>query len=326
MPNSSRHNISRAGVTFQGSAQHAGYQGGKDGIEWTPTYLYLPKGLQPLVFTGALAAGALSATLNANFGPPTGFYPVTLSSGQQVQAYLTQGATTCTFWQPLPLGGNSNGSNPATVALQAAATANAVVGGMPPVVGTSTDLAASQAVGAAASFVLTGGAKYNYIPNNNGVTVGGVAYTGTISADVPRNVVGAWTTSSTVKVSGFDVYGQAMTESQTGTTFTGKKAFAIVTGITSSASITGATMGFGNVLGFPFVVTSGNWYGAFFNDATDAGTFVQADLTNPATTSTGDVRGTYTPAGTLNGNKFLNGDIKVLDTASECGSFGMTQA
>jgi hypothetical protein len=311
---------------LQGSAQYAGYQLGKDGIEWTPSYQWTPKGLQPLVFTAGIAAGATSATLNASWGPPTGFYQVTLSTGQVVNAFLTQGATTCTFWSQLPLTGSFlSGANPVAANVTAAATANAVVAGNPPVVGTATDIAASQSIAASGSAVLNG-AKLNYIPGNSTVTIAGVTYTPVIQTDVPRNVVGTWTTSSTIKVSGFDQYGQPMTESQTGTTFTGKKAFAIITGITSTASITAATFGFGNVLGLPFAVPSGNWYGALFNDATDAGTFVQCDLTNPATTSTGDTRGSYTPAGTLNGAKFLCAEIKVLDTASQVGSFGMTPA
>ena len=321
MPNTSRHNVSRAGLLFQGSSSWANYQGGKAGIQWTPFFRWRPSGTQPLVFTGALAAGVNSATLNANFGPPTGFYTVTLSNSQQVDAFLTQGATTCTFFNPLPLVGN-----PLPVVTQSAVTANAVVTGQPPVVGTGTQVSASQAVGAAGSALLNG-TYLNNVPGSSTQVVGGVTYSGCIVPDVPRNVVAGWTTASIIKVSGFDVYGQPMTESSaSGTTFTGKKAFAIITGITSSAAITGFTAGFGNALGLPFTTQSGDFLSPMFADAADAGTFVARDYTVPATTNTGDPRGTYTPAGTLNGAKFVAALIKVVDTAAQAGSFGVVPA
>lgn len=321
MTSLARHNVSRAGSLFTGSASNANYQGGKAGIQFTPLYRWRPTGTQPLVFTAALAAGAGSATLNANWGPPTGFYTVTLSTGQVVEAFLTQGATTCTFYNPLPLVGP-----PVAATLVAAATVNATVVGMPPVVGTSTQVSASQAIAAAGSALLNG-SYLNNVPGSSSQTIGGVAYTGVIVPDVPRNVVAAWTTASIIKVSGFDMYGQAMTESSaSGTSFTGKKAFAIITGITSTASITAFTAGFGNVLGLPFTTQSGDIFATAFNDAADAGTFVQRDYTVPATTSTGDPRGTYTTAGTLNGNKFVAALIKVVDPTAQVGAFGQQPA
>jgi hypothetical protein len=317
MANLSRHNISRAQSIFQGSAANGVYQGGKDGIQASQSYVYKPAGVAAVTFTAALAAGVSVATLTANWGPPTGLYPLTLSTGQIVNAFLTQGGTAVSFYQPLPLSGTT--LNAATT--QQATTTAATVAGVPPVGGVAAAYAASQSIAAAGSAVLNG-ATYAGIT----LTVKGTQYTGA-APDVPRNVVGAWTTSSTVMVSGFDLYNQPMTETQTGTTFTGKKAFAFITSITSSAAITGATFGFGNVLGLPFVVTSGNFLGAVFNDSTETtGTFVQADLTYPATTSTGDTRGTYAPAGTLNGAKWLNLDLQVLDVGSQIGAFGQQPA
>jgi hypothetical protein len=334
MPNASRHNESRAGTIFQGSAQHAAYQGGKDGIENTPAYIWRPKGNLAVTFTGGLAAGVSTATLSGNWGPPTGFYNMTLSNGQVVNAWLIQGSTAVVFYQQLPLAGQAL----ATVNTQSAVTSSAVVAGVPPIVGAATQIAASQAI-AAAGFAVLNGTLLSYITsgfpvtingvtyNGNIVTVNGNQYTPAIYPDVPRNVVAAWTTSSTIKVSGFDVYGLPMTESQTGTSFTGKKAFAVITSITSTASITAFTAGFGNVIGMPFAVATGDFLGAVFNDNVETtGTFVQADFTYPATTSTGDPRGTYVPAGTLNGAKFFNCELKVYDTASEIGSFGQLPA
>ena len=334
MPNFSRHNSSRAGRLFQGSAQHAAYEGGKDGIENQPNYIWRPRGYLAVTFTGALAAGVSVATLTGNWVPPSGFYNTTLSSGQTVNAFFTQGSTAVTFYNQLPL----TGQTLTPVNTQSAVTATAVAMGTPPIIGAATQLATSQAIAAAGSAVLNG-TLLNYIPAGFPLVINGVTYNGstltvngntflnTISPDVPRNVVAAWTTSSTVKVSGFDLYGLAMTETQTGTTFTGKKAFAVVTSITSSASITAFTAGFGNKLGLPFAIATGDFLGAVFNDNVEtAGTFTQADFTYPATSTTGDPRATYVPAGTLNGASFFNACVRVYDTASEIGSFGQLPA
>lgn len=315
MPNASRHNLTRASTVLQGSAANANYQGGKNGIEITQTYLWKPTGKATLTFTGVLAAGALAATLSGNFAPPTGFYPLTLSTGQIVQVYGTQGSTAVTFWNPLPAVGN-----PTAAAVQSAATATATITGAPPILAVANAFSVSAAIGAAGSAVL-GGAQ------TGSTTVNGIAYAAAGLPDVPRNVVGAWTTASNVTVSGFDVYGQAMTEVlSTPGGSVGKKAFAVITSITSSASITAATFGTGSVLGIPFTVQSGDYLGAMFNDAVDAGTFVQRDFTNPATSTTGDTRGTYAAAGTLNGGKFLVLDFKVMDVSAQVGAFGMQPA
>lgn len=74
-------------------------------------------------------------------------------------------------------------------------------------------------------------------------------------ADVPRNVVAAWTTSAILTVTGKDEYGDVIVEkSASGTTLTGKKAFKEITGIAASANITGLTVGTGDVLGLPVFV------------------------------------------------------------------------
>jgi hypothetical protein len=269
---------------------------------WRPTQANIA-----LVFTAALAAGATSATLTGNWGGASGLFPVTLSSGQLVNALLANGATTCTFYpNPAPATGGSYG--PALAV--GAATANATVSGAGPLLGVANAYSASASIGAAGSAVL-GGAQ----------TAAGVGI-----PDLPRNVIGAWTTSSTVTVTGTDYYGLPQTETQTGATFTGKKAFKTVTGITSTAAVTAATFGTGNVLGLPVRVNSGDFFDARFDNAADAGTFVQADITLPATAATGDVRGTYAPAGTLNGAKYLSALLKIYDRFTQVGTLGVTPA
>lgn len=85
----------------------------------------------------------------------------------------------------------------------------------------------------------------------NGLLNGALAGTN----DVPRNIVGAWTTASIITVTGTDVDDNVLVEKcASGTTFTGKKAFKTVTSINSSESITSATFGTGDVLGLPVFV------------------------------------------------------------------------
>lgn len=73
--------------------------------------------------------------------------------------------------------------------------------------------------------------------------------------DVPRNVVAAWTTEAVLTVTGKDEYGDVIVESSaSGTSFTGKKAFKEITDVSVSASVTGLTVGTGDVLGLPVYV------------------------------------------------------------------------
>ena len=161
-----------------------------------------------------------------------------------------------------------------------------------PAAGASNNIATSQTVtGAGTAFSL------------NGSLVSG----GAVVMDTPRNVVGAWTNTATITVSGFDEYGNAMTEtSASGTSFTGKKAFAKVTGVTTSATITGATVGTGNVLGIPVFLPGTGHVVRELQDgaAPTAGTIVAGVTTaGGSTATTGDVRGTYTPNATPDGAK-----------------------
>lgn len=73
--------------------------------------------------------------------------------------------------------------------------------------------------------------------------------------DVPRNVVASWTGTAVLTVTGKDVDGNVMKESSgSGTSFTGKKAFAEVTDVSVSANVTALTVGTGDVLGLPMYV------------------------------------------------------------------------
>ena len=119
-------------------------------------------------------------------------------------------------------------------------------------------------------------------------------------------------TTQTVTVTGTDYYGQAQTETLTcnGTaTVNGKKAFVTITQVAVSAALTGnLSVGNTDIFGLPYRVTDAGylfrtgWAGAV---ADNAGTFVAADTTSPATATTGDVRGTFTPSTSANGSRRL---------------------
>lgn len=306
---STRHNLSVADQQFIGRAGYANYNQGKPGVELAVLSRFRPTGNRAMVFTAVVPIGAVSATLNGNWAGATGFGTLTFDDGTAVLGYAVNGTTPVLFFNPQP---PTYGQNYATYAVNSQKGVNATIANQPPVVSVAAAFAASQSIGAAGLALLNGAAPY---------VAAGVGV-----PDVARNVIGAWTTASTVTVTGTDAYGAAQTEAQTGTAFTGKKAFMTITKITSSAAITAATFGFGNVLGLPFRVSSGGFFAPTFDDAADAGTFVKPDLTMPATATTGDVRGTYAPAGTLNGAKYVGALIMPSNPATVIGAFGVTPA
>ena len=123
----------------------------------------------------------------------------------------------------------------------------------------------------------------------------------------PRNVVAAWTGTAVITITGTDEFGVAMSEaSASGTSFTGKKAFKTITNISVSADVTSLTVGEGQVLGLPYFLTAkSDIIQCYFNDAFDATPVQVAGVTtSPATTTTGDVRGTVAPA-TLDGSEII---------------------
>jgi hypothetical protein len=176
------------------------------------------------------------------------------------------------------------------------------------------DAAAANNIGASQG--VTGGVA--------GLVNGALATAGVATLDVPRNVVAAWTNTSILTVTGFDEYGVAMSEvSASGTTFAGKKAFKRVTGFTFSATVTGATVGTGDVFGLPvFLPQAGNVVREMQDGANaTAGTLV-AGVSTKATTTTGDVRGTYDPNAAADGARAFQLIAMLPDPAYR----GVTQA
>lgn len=196
----------------------------------------------------------------------------------------------------------------------------------------TNNLVTSTTPAAAGSLTLTAGAGVTAVTLTNGST----AY----QLDVPRAVsvtAAALATTRNFTVSGFDYYGQAMSEviaSTAGATVNGKKAFFQITGITvSGATSTAITVGTTDIIGCPVRFNNKGYLARVGWDNTlaeDAATVVVADATT-ATTTTGDVRGTVVPSSACDGAKRLV--VAVLLTAIQCGpnatragALGVTQA
>jgi hypothetical protein len=142
----------------------------------------------------------------------------------------------------------------------------------------------------------------------------------------------------TITITGYDYYGQPMSEAITSssavsTAVNGKKAFfQIVSVATSGATGTALTVGTTDILGFPVRVFNVAYLASVKSNNTlaqDAGTFVAAD-TATATTTTGDVRGTYVPATASNGivrtiAGILLPAIAVGPNATRVGAVGVNQ-
>lgn len=153
---------------------------------------------------------------------------------------------------------------------------------------------------------------------------------------IARNVTvtsGADFSANTFTVRGYDIYGYPMSEAITGpnnTTTSGKKAFKFVTSITPSATnASTVSIGTGDVYGFPLRVDSIGYVSIAWNGSlVTANTgWLAADATTPATTTTGDVRGTYATQSASDGSKRLQvfATPSVANLGSVTGLFGITQ-
>jgi hypothetical protein len=197
----------------------------------------------------------------------------------------------------------------------------------------TANLAALQTTVGAGSLVLTAGAGVTQVSRPDGTT----AY----QFDIPRAVslTSAGNESGVnFTVSGYDIYGQPMTQVLAGPnadTVTTLKAFWQVTSIAVNGAVaTNTSAGSSDVFGLPVICSNAGyidragWNGAL---AADAGTFVAADATSPATSATGDVRGTYKPSSASDGVKKLVLGILLPATAvgpqaTRAGALGVTQA
>lgn len=165
----------------------------------------------------------------------------------------------------------------------------------------------------------------NGVSESQGATTmaldGALVAGGVATFDVPRNVVGAWTTTAVATITGTDEYGNVIVEtSASGASHTGKKAFKTVTSVVMSTAVTGATFGTGVVLGLPFRLKRKGDAIAEIEDgvAATAGTLV-VGIVIASTGTTGDVRGTYAANSTPNGSKAFALSI-LADVPSDLGN------
>lgn len=229
-------------------------------------------------------------------------------------------------------GMGQNIGDPAPMTLGVGPMARIYVWDVVPAAQSATNIANTQTPAGAGNLTLTAGAGTTSVIRSDGATV--------VQLDCPRNVrvtQAAAGTQRTFTVTGYDVYGQAMSEAITSTVnsvVVGKKAFyQIATIAVSGGTTTGCSVGTGNKLGCPVRVTDRGYVVRVGWDdtlAADAGVWVDADSTSPATTTTGDVRSTYSPFSDPDGAKRLVVAIAlpalaVGPNATRLGALGVNQ-
>jgi hypothetical protein len=195
----------------------------------------------------------------------------------------------------------------------------------------TTGIAAAQAVASAKNLNLTAGTGVTAVIGQDTVT----RYT----LDVPRCVdivsSSAGDTTQTALITGYDLYGQLMSQLLTfnGTTrVSTTKAFKSVISVAISAATAGnASVGTTDRLGSPVRLLSKDYLNFNYNATVGLlAAVTAADVTSPATTVTGDVRGTILLASASDGVKRLVAQIAmpaiaVGPNATRAGAFGTTQ-
>lgn len=225
-------------------------------------------------------------------------------------------------------------NNPSPMAQGVGPMARVYIFDVVPVTLQAAGLAASQNPGSGASFTLAAGTGVTSRVRADGTTE--------YVLDTPRcvTITAAGANTATYRVTGYDLYGQPMTQllaAPSTSTVATTKAFKTITSVANAnatAGTNGLTVGFNDKLGIPVrvpsvpYIVSVKWDTALANDT---GTFVAADATDPATASTTDVRGCYTPSSAANGSRRLVMAIALPalaagPQATRVGAFGVTQA
>jgi len=316
-----------------------------------PAQTYIGTGIRPYTTTATGGTGGVSSsTLNItalNQGAPivVGMYVdgSSVTDGTYITAFGTGTGSTGTYTlnqainiantTALTLHGNIAFDDPSPMDLGVGPLGRIYVWDVIPQALVANNIAAAQTT--SASIALTAGTSVKSVVRNDGTTV--------LQLDLPRAVSivsGTGTlTNRNVTISGYDYYGQAMSEviatgTVQSTTVKGKKAFFQISSATISGAL-GATIAIGttDILGLPVRVFNVAYIASVKSNSTlaqDAGTFVAAD-TATATTTTGDVRGTYVPATASDGivrtvMGILLPGIAVGPNATRTGALGVTQA
>ena len=316
-----------------------------------PAQTYMGVGIRPYSTTATGGTGSSSsATLTVTavgFGAPivVGMYVdgSSVTDGTYITAFGsgTGGTGTYTLNQAinianttaLTLHGNIAFDDPAPMDLGVGPLGRIYVWDLVPQALVADNIAAAQTT--SSTIALTAGTSVKSIVRGDGSTV--------LQLDVPRavSIVSATgtLTNRNVTITGYDYYGQAMSEviatgTVQSTTVKGKKAFYQILSASISGAL-GATIAIGttDILGIPVRVTNVAYVSSVRTNSTlaqDTGTFVAA-VTTTATTTTGDVRGTYVPGTASDGiNRTVMGillpAIAVGPNATRVGALGVTQA
>jgi hypothetical protein len=317
-----------------------------------PTFMGLSKDAISTVFSGTISTTTLTVT-SLQSGDPivlgmyvagssvtAGSYITAFGSGTGgVGTYTLSASSTVGSAETMYGSGNAFLGDPAPMSNGVGPLGRIYNWDVVPATAEVNNISVAVAYASAGNATLVAGTNSTAVVNNAGQTV--------IQLDCPRAVsvtTGTGTpTSANFTVSGYDYYGQPMTEiiasgTVASTTTSGKKAFYQVASVSVSGSTGGVTVSIGvsNVLGSPVrIIDAGYIVRVGWNNtlADDAGTFVAADMTNPATSSTGDVRGTYTPSAgnPPNGQRRLVLSIAIPAIgsgpyATRLGALGVTQA
>ncbi len=297
-------------------------------------------------FTGSIATTTLTVTAMLSgdslvvgqyidgSGVTNGTYITAFGTGSGGTGTYTVSASQTAASTTMIANGNALLDDPSPMSLGVGPLGRIYVWDTVPQALVANNIAATQTPAAAGAVTLTAGTSVKSVVTTNGTV---------LQLDVPRAVsvtTGAGTpTARNFTVSGYDYYGQAMSEviassAVASTAVNGKKAFYQISGITvSGGTVVAITIGTTDILGIPVRVTDAGYIArAGYNNtlAEDAGTFVAA-ATATATTTTGDVRGTYVPSAATDGIKrlvmgILLPAIAVGPNAIRVGALGVTQA
>ena len=200
-----------------------------------------------------------------------------------------------------------------------------------PLVLNTAGLAVSANPASGASFVLSAAGTDAVASTVNNQ----VRYTLGTARNVTITAAGANT--ATYTISGFDIYGQAMSQTlaapSTSTVATTKafKSIVSVTNANATAGASGLTVGYGDVIGIPVrMLTKDYTVGCVFNAIAVALTAVTGADTATATATTGDVRGTVALPSVADGVKRLVITVALPaiasgPTATRIGAFGVVQ-
>ena len=298
-------------------------------------------------FTGSIATTTLTVTAMLSGDPITvGMFldsSTSLTNGTYITAFgtgtggvgtYTVSASQTVASSTIVGSGNALLQNPSQMSVGVGPLGRVYIWDAVPQAKLTTNIVAA-VITTASTLTLAAGAGVTSVTTTSGATV--------LQLDCPRAVsttTGAGTpTSVNITVSGYDYYGQAMSEviatgTAASTTVNGKKAFYQISSVVSSgASVVTIAVGTTDILGAPLRITDRGYVCRAGWDNTlaeDAGTMTVA-ATQTATTTTGDVRGTYLPSSAADGVKRLVMEIAlpaiaVGPNATRIGALGVTQA